>query len=201
MKRNRTAILWQEYSLSGKLRLAKQVMGQDFLIMDMTGEVRGQTAGFPAEQISLLRNRRQALLRREAHIFTELTGWRLERDDLLLGWLVAACPEQALDAEAQAFAEELVQHVLFLLWHEREVRESQRQHRDQFLYDVLYNNFASSEEIIRLGRLWNMNFDKPHHVVVVEFDRPLAAGKNEQLLAELDDEWTRVLSARFVQPI
>lgn len=169
--------------------------------MDMTGEVCGQTADFPAEQISLLRNRRQALLRREAHIFTELTVWRLERDDILLGWLVAACPEQDLDVEARAFVEELVQHVLFLLWHEREVRESQRQHREQFLYDVLYNNFASSEEIIRLGRLWDMNFDKPHHVVVVEFDRPLPEGKNEQLLAELDDEWSRVLSARFVRPI
>jgi sugar diacid utilization regulator len=52
-----------------------------------------------------------------------------------------------------------------------------------------------------MGRFWNMRLEKPHHVVVVEFDQHIDVDKHAQLLAELDREWMRILSARFVQPI
>jgi len=102
---------------------------------------------------------------------------------------------------ADCLFRELSMQLTFLLWHEEEIRSIERKHREQFLYDILYHNFSSSEEVIRMGRFWNMRLEKPHHVVVVEFDQHIDVDKHAQLLAELDREWMRVLSARFVQPI
>ena len=200
-KKAKAAALWQEHTLEKKIMLARQLTGREFAVLDDKVDVRVQTAAFPPEQLSLLRNRRQALIRQELAVFDRLKVRALEQEDRVLGWLVTDCPAEELGQDAQAVEEELSRHVTFLLWHELEIRETQRRHRDPFLYDVLYHNFTSAEEIIRIGRLWNMNFDQPHHVVVVEFDKPLPGDKHEQLLADLDNEWTRVLSARFVQPI
>ena len=200
-KESKAAALWQEHTPEGKITLARQLTDIEFLLLDDRGDLRCQTAAFPPAQLSLLRNRRQAFIRHDMAVFAQLTIRELEQDDRVLGWLIADCPAEQLKADGLAVLEELSRHMTFLLWHELEIRETQRQHREPFLYDVLYNNFSSAEEVIRMGRLWKMNFDKPHHVVVVEFDKPLPGDKNDQLLAELDNEWMRVLSARFVQPI
>ena len=193
--------LWQAEDITGKLMVVQRYTGLEMVLLDNFGELRGTTPKFRAENLSLLRRKRQALQKNELKAFVGLTVLPLEQNKQPWGWLVADCPQESMAEPVWCLFLELSLQLTFLLWHEGELNAMVRRHREQFLYDILYHNFASSEEVINLGKNWNMRLDKPHHVVVVEFDRPLQGNRQEQLLAELDKEWTRVLSARFVQPV
>ena len=192
--------LWQAGDIAGKLMVVNRYAGLEMVLLDNLGDLRGMTPGFRSESLSLLRRKRQALQQKDLSPFTELTVLPLGKDKTW-GWLAADCPRESMQENVWCLFLELSLQLTFLLWHEGELNAMVRRHREQFLYDILYHNFASSDEVITMGKNWNMRLDKPHHVVVVEFDRPLQGDRQEQLLAELDKEWTRVLSARFVQPI
>ena len=193
--------LWQAEDIAGKLAVVHTYTGLELVVLDNLGDLRGKTMGFREESYSLLRRNQQALQKNELAVFANLTIIPLKQERQLRGWLVAETPVGSMTETADCLFRELGMQLTFLLWHEAEIRNIERKHREQFLYDILYHNFSSSEEVIRMGRFWNMRLEKPHHVVVVEFDRPLQGNRQEQLLAELDKEWTRVLSARFVQPV
>lgn len=193
--------LWQAEDIAGKLAVVQRYTGLELLTLDNLGDLQGKTIGFREESFSVLRRNLQALHKNDFSLFAGLTIIPLTTNGQLRGWLITDSPEQDMTESADCLFRELAQQLKFLLWHEAKIREVEKKHREQFLYDILYHNFASSEEVIRLGRLWNMRLDKPHHVVVVEFDHPLDVDKHVQLLAELDREWMRVLSARFVQPV
>ena len=193
--------LWQAEDIAGKLAVVHNYTGLELVVLDNLGDLRGKTAGFREEDYSLLRRNQQALQKNDLVFFENLTIIPLKQERQLRGWLAADRPADTMTEEADCLFRELSMQLTFLLWHEEEIRSIERKHREQFLYDILYHNFSSSEEVIRMGRLWNMRLEKPHHVVVVEFDQHIDVDKHAQLLAELDREWMRVLSARFVQPI
>ena len=193
--------LWQAEDIAGKLAVVQIYTGLELVVLDNLGDLQGKTVGFGEESYSLLRRNLQALQKNELALFENLTIIPLKQDRQLRGWLAADLPAAAMTETADCLFRELSMQLTFLLWHEEKIRSIERKHREQFLYDILYHNFSSSEEVIRMGRLWNMRLDKPHHVVVVEFDQHIDVDKHAQLLAELDREWMRVLSARFVQPI
>ena len=193
--------LWQAEDIAGKLAVVHIYTGLELVVLDNLGDLRGKTAGFREECYSLLRRNLQALQKNELGMFENLTIIPLKQDRKLRGWLAADRPAGTMTEAADCLFRELSMQLTFLLWHEGEIQSIERKHREQFLYDILYHNFSSSEEVIRMGRFWNMRLEKPHHVVVVEFDQHIDVDKHAQLLAELDREWMRVLSARFVQPI
>ncbi|WP_026767111.1 PucR family transcriptional regulator [Selenomonas ruminantium] len=193
--------LWQAEDIAGKLAVVHNYTGLELVVLDNLGDLRGKTAGFREEDYSLLRRNQQALQKNDLVFFENLTIIPLKQERQLRGWLAADRPADTMTEEADCLFRELSMQLTFLLWHEEEIRSIERKHREQFLYDILYHNFSSSEEVIRMGRFWNMRLEKPHHVVVVEFDQHIDVDKHAQLLAELDREWMRVLSARFVQPI
>ena len=193
--------LWQAEDIAGKLAVVHNYTGLELVVLDNLGDLRGKTAGFREEDYSLLRRNQQALQKNDLVFFENLTIIPLKQERQLRGWLAAERPADTMTEEADCLFRELSMQLTFLLWHEEEIRSIERKHREQFLYDILYHNFSSSEEVIRMGRFWNMRLEKPHHVVVVEFDQHIDVDKHAQLLAELDREWMRVLSARFVQPI
>ena len=195
------AELWQAEDIVGKLKVVYHCTGLEMVLLDKMGDVRGMTPCFREESLSLLRLKRQALQQQDMEPFAGLTVVPLFQNKNLWGWLTADCPRTDISEASYCLFWELSLQLTFLLWHEGEMNAMVRRHREQFLYDILYHNFASSEEVIEMGKNWNMRLDRPHHVVVVEFDRPLQVERQEILLAELDKEWTRVLSARFVQPI
>ncbi len=193
--------LWQAEDIAGKLMVVWRYTGLNLALLDNLGELKGMTPDFRSESLSLLRLKRQALQKNDLALFSGLTVQPLTQGGRHWGWLAADSPREKMRENDWCLFWELSLQLTFLLWHEGELNAMVRRHREQFLYDILYHNFSSSEEVINLGKNWNMRLDKPHHVVVVEFDRPLQGDRQEQLLAELDKEWTRVLSARFVQPI
>ncbi len=193
--------LWQAEDIAGKLAVVHTYTGLELVVLDNLGDLRGKTMGFREESYSLLRRNQQALQKNELAVFANLTIIPLKQERQLRGWLAADMPAATMTETADCLFRELGMQLTFLLWHEAEIRNIERKHREQFLYDILYHNFSSSEEVIRMGRFWNMRLEKPHHVVVVEFDQHIDVDKHAQLLAELDREWMRILSARFVQPI
>ncbi|BAL82061.1 putative CdaR family transcriptional regulator [Selenomonas ruminantium subsp. lactilytica TAM6421] len=193
--------LWQAEDIAGKLRVVHGYTGMEMVLLDRRGDLRGGTARFREESLSLLRRKQQALQQKDFAPFAGLTVVPLVQNKYLWGWLAADCPRESMAESAYCLFLELSLQLTFLLWHEGEMNAMVRRHREQFLYDILYHNFASSDEVIEMGKNWNMRLEKPHHVVVVEFDRPLQGERREQLLEDLDKEWMRVLSARFVQPI
>lgn len=200
-KQNDREELWQQDTMEGKLAVIHRMLGLEMVLLDFYGEVLAKTLGFPAEKLSLLRNRRQALLQKDDAPFQDMFLCRIMKNSQLLGWLTVAVKPQSVPEVDWQLLKELCHHIGFLLWHEKALRQEQCRHREQFLYDLLYHNFAASEEMIRLGKLWNMHLDRPHHVVVMEFDQMLPGGRSDQVLEELDQAWARFLSARFAQPI
>ncbi|MCR5756701.1 MAG: helix-turn-helix domain-containing protein [Selenomonas sp.] len=193
--------LWQAGDIAGKILAVHRCTGLEMVLLDRLGELRGITPGFPMEKLSLLRLKRQALLQNDFRPFEGGTVLSLVQNSQPWGWLATESVQARMEKATWLLFWELGQQLAFLLWHEQELQVMVRQHREQFLYDILYHNFSSSEEVVQLGKTWNMRLDRPHHVVVVEFDRPLQGDKRDLLLAELDKEWMRVLSMRFVQPM
>lgn len=193
--------LWHHNTIEEKMNIAGQQLGLELAVIEPMGDVRYKTAGLAESTLSLLRNRRQALLQKQAKSFPGLTVRALSMESQPLGWLVLEVDGQEIDEKSKAFLQQLIYQLNFLLWHEQEIRRERRSHREQFLYDLLYHNFETSEEIIKLGRLWNMNFEQPHHVFVIEFDNPLPAGQEKQFLDELEHDWMRFSATRFAQPV
>lgn len=193
--------LWQEEDIAGKISVVYRYTGLEMVLLDNLGDVRGITPAFREESLSLLRRKRRSLQQNDLEPFAGLTVLPLIQNRNSWGWLVADCSQDSMEESAYCLWLELGLQLTFLLWHEGEMKAVEKRHREQFLYDILYKNFASSEEVISLGKIWNMRLERPHHVVVVEFDQPLLGERQEQLLEELDREWTKVLSSRFVQPV
>jgi sugar diacid utilization regulator len=193
--------LWRHNTIEEKVNIVSRQLELELAVIEPSGDVRYKTDALSQSVLSLLRNRRQALLQKKEKSFPGLTLRGLYMKSQSLGWLVLEVDSADLTLEETNFLDELVHHLNFLLWHEQEIRREQRNHREQFLYDLLYHNFETSAEMIKLGKLWNMNLERPHHVVVIDFDHPLPSGQETYFLDELEHDWSRFLASRFAQPI
>ena len=193
--------LWRHNTIEEKMNIASQQLDVELAVIEPMGDVRYKTDGLSEAVLSLLRNRRQALLQKREKSFPGITLRNLYIKSQSLGWLVVEVDSADLTPAEKDFLDQLVHHLNFLLWHEQEIRREQRSHREQFLYDLLYHNFETSDEMIKLGKLWNMNLERPHHVLVIDFDNPLPAGQEKCILDELEHEWGRFLASRFAQPV
>lgn len=49
-----------------------------------------------------------------------------------------------------------------------EILEVERKYQDNFIYDLLHNNFTSYEAIIKQGKIWGWDFTKPRQIMVME---------------------------------
>jgi len=85
----------------------------------------------------------------------------------------------------------------------RELQQMQLRYRDEFIHDLLYNNFDSAESLIQRGKTWGWDLARPHVLAVMEPD----ASKMEtcesvlQKLAVLLDQslalaWPAAVSAK-----
>lgn len=193
--------LWRHNTIEEKMNIASQQLALELAVIEPMGDVRYKTDALSESVLSLLRNRRQALLKMQEKSFPGITLRALSIKSQPLGWLVVEQDAAGLTAAQAGFLDQLVHHLNFLLWHEQEIIREQRNHREQFLYDLLYHNFETSDEMIKLGKLWNLDLELPHHVMVIEFDNPLPAGQEKYFLDVLEHEWSRFLASRFAQPV
>ena len=94
--------LWQAEDITGKLMVVQRYTGLEMVLLDNLGELRGTTPKFRAENLSLLRRKRQALQKNELNTFAGLTVLPLEQNKQPWGWLVADCPQESMAEPALA---------------------------------------------------------------------------------------------------
>ncbi|WP_406676253.1 PucR family transcriptional regulator [Moorella sp. ACPs] len=52
----------------------------------------------------------------------------------------------------------------------RITQETERRYRNEFIYDILYNNLPNREAMVNRGHLWGWDLTRPHLVMVVSLD-------------------------------
>jgi len=86
-----------------------------------------------------------------------------------LGFLVFFCAETEREkvTEYAAIATDIC--AIYLI-KQNQINLAERQLKDPFVFDLLYGNMNSDEDIINRGKLWGWDMEKPHCVVVFELD-------------------------------
>lgn len=60
--------------------------------------------------------------------------------------------------------------LLIALKQEREIQQTHLKYKDEFIHDLLYNNFENKEVLIQRGKTLGLDFSHPHVLAVVGFD-------------------------------
>lgn len=47
-------------------------------------------------------------------------------------------------------------------------QEQQQQFQEHFIYDLLYHKFESHKMMIKQGKTWGWNLEKPHHLLLID---------------------------------
>ena len=189
------------FSIETQLHNASRTLGLPLLVLDPRGTPLAKDEHFPPEVLRLLQRHRQALLQQDADYFSTLTMLPLAQEHDSYGWLIIPTAPASISTQQRDLLAPFLRSITFLLWHKKEIDAIERRHREQFLYDLLYHNFASSNEMVALGRLWNYHLDRPHYIMVMEFDRELPVEQQESYIAILEKEVIRYLSRHVPQPI
>lgn len=189
------------FSIEEQMNCAAHALGLPLLVLDAVGTPIAATADFPPDVLALLQRNRQALLQQECAPFPMLTLYPLSQKHAAYGWLVVPTPSTDISVQQEEHLAHFLYNITFLLWHKQEIDDHDRRYREHFLYDLIYHNFESSNEMTALGRLWNYHVDRPHYVVVAEFDLTRSAEQLSSHLALLEQEALRFFSRHVPQPI
>lgn len=57
--------------------------------------------------------------------------------------------------------------------------EQQNNFKDHFIYDLLYHKFESKKVLVKQGKIWGWNLERPHHLIIVNI------GLNNKTLSDL----------------
>ncbi|MGI6449936.1 MAG: PucR family transcriptional regulator [Desulfitobacteriia bacterium] len=77
----------------------------------------------------------------------------------------------------------------------------ERRYQDAFIFDLLYGNIVSNEDIIARGELWGWNFRLPHCVLVFELDDYEQYSADKELVLTLQDIITAEITKLSQAPI
>ena len=119
----------------------------------------------------------------------------------LFGYLLVfedAGPVNALDAGRIG---EVGLVCLQLLINRRNTEEIEKKYKQQFLYDLLYNNFESTDELIKRGRYWDWELTGPQHLLVAEPDDFKQLRNKDRVLTALALFFETFLRSHFLQAI
>lgn len=64
----------------------------------------------------------------------------------------------------------------------KEIMETTKKYKQNFIYDLIFNNFESYSTVVNLGKIWGWNLLKPHHLLIMDFQCP--ASKDAQDVQE-----------------
>ncbi|WP_203553066.1 helix-turn-helix domain-containing protein [Bacillus sp. B15-48] len=68
------------------------------------------------------------------------------------------------------FIDKFVGLISLYLQSEKEMSKLQEKLQEQFVYDLLYHKFESKKVLIKLGKTWDWNLEKPHHLLVIDVE-------------------------------
>lgn len=111
----------------------------------------------------------------------------------VMGFLGLTAKIEDIGSIEQFFLQKTATLILLELVKTQCIKDSERQHHRDFLFDLLYNNFDSLEVIVSRGKLWGWDFAKPHLVVVGEIPSYDPDSAERERFEELFFEMTSTL--------
>ena len=90
---------------------------------------------------------------------------------------------------------------LQVLIHRKTIEDTEKKYQDHFLYDLLYNNFVSEENLIQRARYWNWDFSKPQQILIMEPDNLRLLANKSRILGKLQLSVGAYLQAKYRQVI
>ncbi|KUO60029.1 MAG: hypothetical protein APF84_13410 [Gracilibacter sp. BRH_c7a] len=97
--------------------------------------------------------------------------WPIGEPKILGYLLVIGKLEESLETKSLMFgqyAEAVSLAVMVEIMHQREIVNIEKNYRDEFVRDLIFNNFDGIDEVIRLGKIWGCNFSGAHFVMVIQ---------------------------------
>ncbi|GAV22689.1 PucR family transcriptional regulator [Carboxydothermus pertinax] len=88
----------------------------------------------------------------------------------LEGFIFLLLTENPWSNEMAKSLKQSAQIFLIALKQEREIQKIHLKYRDEFLHDLLYNNFENKEVLIQRGKTLGLDFSSPHVLAVVGLD-------------------------------
>ena len=103
-----------------------------------------------------------------------------------LGFLVFFCAETEREKITE-YAIIATDICAISLLKQNQINQAERQFKDPFVFDLLYGNMNSDEDIINRGKLWGWDLAKPHCVVVFELNNYDQYTSDKQIALNLLD--------------
>lgn len=193
--------------IPGLSRILMKEINRPVIITDVKGHVLSwhcppSVALFPEERITLpstIKDQNEApsigiigLKGRKLKYYC----WAIGEAKILGYLLVIGMSEESADDKPQTFypfAEVVSLAMMVEIMHQREMAEREKNYRDEFVRDLIFNNFDGIDEVIRSGKAWGCEFSEVHIVMVIELlnkgksletDRLDASLRIEKFLAE-----------------
>ncbi|HBW38485.1 CdaR family transcriptional regulator [Desulfosporosinus sp. BICA1-9] len=119
--------------------------------------------------------------------------------DGLDGYVIIILSRSPWNREFAAGLKESRLALLVAMRKQKELQEIQLQYKNEFLHDLLYNNFENRETIIQRARSLGLDLSCPHVVAVIELDAE--ENLEEEILDRLQDLWEVYLAQHWPKPI
>ncbi|WP_185806969.1 PucR family transcriptional regulator [Bacillus salinus] len=81
--------------------------------------------------------------------------------------------------------DKLVGLTALLLQSEGMLQDQQEKFKQHFVYDILYHKFESQTELIKQGKTWGWNLERPHHLMIIHIDLANTMLNHEDWLNEI----------------
>ncbi|EQB21895.1 hypothetical protein UNSWDHB_825 [Dehalobacter sp. UNSWDHB] len=107
--------------------------------------------------------------------------------DGLDGYLIIILSRSPWNEEFATSLKESCLALLVAMRKQKELQEVQLQYKNEFLHDLLYNNFENRETVIQRARSLGLDLSDPHVVAVIELDDE--ENLDEKFLDRLQDLW------------
>ena len=120
--------------------------------------------------------------------------------DGLDGYLIIMLSRSPWNREYADNLEESSLALLVALRTQKDLQEIQLQYKNEFLHDLLYNNFENRETIIQRARSLGLDLSRPHIVAVIELDEQDNL-EEEEVLDRLLELWKIYLAQHWPKPI
>lgn len=91
--------------------------------------------------------------------------------------------------------------LLSYLKKEEAVLRAHQSYKEDFLYNVLYNNIESEQFLIQQGKQWGWDFTKPAELMVIRLNQKVETGKFKMDMDDLIKKIQSILTNRFLQGV
>ncbi|HEY2420914.1 MAG TPA: helix-turn-helix domain-containing protein [Neobacillus sp.] len=209
----RSSSYWQqlmnESGLSGVLRRLCLFLGQDVLLVDEDFQIHSlNEVQLTSNQAAFLKSLSYQPIKKKKESFKIVKNetdhyllFPLQSGEKQYGFiLLQELPGMMIDICIEQITHALPAIISYLM-KEDAVRQAHRSYKQQFLYNLLYNNFESEHGLIQQGNQWGWDFTKPTQLMVMRLDTKTEMTKLNVDIEAVMRKIRSLISAAFLQGI